>query len=146
VYDENKLKNIYIRGAFDTSPIPEEPIAEEEIEEEAEEEAAKAEEEAEVTLLEEVEIEDPLESEFFDETEDVMDEQPLPPTPEVPLVLWLATNDMFYTHHTRSADEWEYTTTPRIVTGGLMAIQAFVVANNRAWIATANGLVTMSVQ
>ena len=99
-----------------------------------------------MTLLEEVEIEDPLESEFFDETEDVMDEQPLPPTPEVPLVLWLATNDMFYTHHTRSADEWEYTTTPRIVTGGLMAIQAFVVANNRAWIATANGLVTMSVQ
>jgi tetratricopeptide (TPR) repeat protein len=146
VDDENKLKNIYIRGAFDTSPIPEEPIAEEEIEEEAEEEAAKAEEEAEVTLLEEVEIEDPLESEFFDETEDVMDEQPLPPTPEVPLVLWIATNDMFYTHHTRSADEWEYTTTPRIVTGGLMAIQAFVVANNRAWIATANGLVTMSVQ
>ena len=38
VDDENKLKNIYIRGALDTSPIPEKPIAEEEIEEEAEEE------------------------------------------------------------------------------------------------------------
>ena len=95
--------------------------------------------------MEEVEIEAPSESEFVDETEDV-DEQPLPPTPEISLVLWIATNDVFYTHHTRSADEWEYTTTPRIVTGGLTTIQAFIVANNRAWIATANGLVTMPVQ
>ena len=155
VEDENELKNIYIRGALDTSPIPVKPIGEEEAEEDigedlgedtVEEAEENTVEEAEVTLVEEVEIEDPLEPEFFDETEDVMDEQPLPPTPEVPLVLWIATNDMFYTHHTRSADEWEYTTTPRIVTGGLMAIKAFVVANNRAWIATANGLVTMSIQ
>lgn len=148
IEDENKLKNIYIRGGLDTSPIPEEPITEEEIDEVPQDEAPEedaADEEAEVPLIEEVEIEDPAETEFFDESEDVI-EEPLPPTPEIPLVLWIATNDVFYTHQTRSADAWEYTTTPRVVAGGLMAIQDFVVANNRAWIATANGLVTISVQ
>lgn len=133
--DENKLRNIYIRGTLDTSPVIEEPVVDEEIVEEIEEEI-------EVLPIEEVETEAPLESEeFFPE-----EEQPLPPIPQIPLVLWIATNDLFYTHHTRSADAWEYTTTPRIVTGELTAIQAFTVANNRAWIATAIGLVTMSVQ
>ena len=148
--DENKLRNIYIRGALDTSPIPiieEEPViegdSEEGIEEGITEEIV---EEIEVLPEEEMETEDFSESEFFPEMEEVIEEEPLPPIPEVPLVLWIATNDVFYTHQTRSADAWTYTTTPRIVAGGLMAIQAFVVANNRAWIATANGLVTMNVQ
>ena len=152
--DENKLRNIYIRGTLDTSPIIEEeepvieeyPVIEGDIEEEIvegiEEEIV---EEIEMMPEEEVEMEDFLDSEFFPEME-VIEEEPLPPIPEIPLMLWIATNDMFYTHQTRSADAWEYTTTPRIVAGGLMAIQDFVVANNRAWIATANGLVTMSVQ
>ena len=107
VDDENKLKNIYIQGTLDTSPIIEEAVSEEEI---------MVEEEA----------------------------QPLLPTPEVPLVLWIATNDLFYTHHTR-AGTWQDTTTPQIVSGEL-TIQSLVVANNKAWIATANGLATVSIQ
>ena len=149
VDDESKLRNIYIRGDLDTSPIPiieEEPVIEGEIEEGIEEGMAEEiVEEIEVLPEEEVETEDFSESEFFPEME-MIEEEPLPPIPEVPLVLWIATNDMFYTHQTRSADAWTYTTTPRIVAGGLMAIQSFVVANNRAWIATANGLVTINVQ
>ena len=151
--DENKLRNIYITGTLDTSPVIEEAST---VEEDTGEEA---EEEAEAPPVEEVEAEDTSESEFFSESEDFFSEsedfvsetddfdvvEPLPPAPEVPLVLWIATNDMFYTHRTR-ADAWGYTTTPRIVTGGLMAIQVFTVANNRAWIATGSGLVTMSVQ
>ncbi len=148
VDDENRLRNIYIRATLDTSPpvIEETPTVEEETDEEAEEGTEEQ-------PIEEVGVEDTSESEFFSESEDFLDEtddydvvEPLPVAPDTPLVLWIATNDMFYTHQTRSADAWEYTTTPRIVTGGLMAIQAFAVANNRAWIATANGLVTMSVQ
>lgn len=131
--DESKLRNIYIRGTLDTAPVIEE--------------VSTVEEEAETLPSESVETEGTSESEdFFSETDDFDVTEPLPPAPEVPLVLWIATNDMFYTHQTRSADAWEYTATPRIVTGGLMPIQAFAVANNRAWIATDNGLVTMSVQ
>ena len=52
--DENRLKNIYIRGALDTSPIPEVPIAEQEIQEEtAEENKEETQEETEGTLAEE---------------------------------------------------------------------------------------------
>ena len=134
--DENKLKNIYIRGTLDTSPVIEEPVSEEPVEE-------PFEEETEIVPEEIVEIEDPSESEFFPEMV-VEEAQPLPPTPEVPLVLWIATNDLFYTHYTRSG-AWRDTTTPQIVSGEL-TIQSLVVANNRAWIATANGLATLSVQ
>ena len=140
--DENELRNIYIRGTLDTSPpIIEELVIEEDVEEEGIEEdteglPVETEETPELSVSE-------SESEFFPETED-LDVQPLPPTPEVPLVLWIATNDLFYTHRTRSG-AWKDTATPQIVSGELV-IQSFVVANNRAWIATANGLATMSVQ
>ena len=139
--DENKLKNIYIRGNLDTSPVIEEPVIEEPVEEPFAEETS---EETEIVPEEVVEIEDPSESEFFPEMIVEEEAQPLPPTPEVPLVLWIATNDLFYTHHTRSG-AWRDTTTPQIVSGEL-AIQSLVVANNRAWIATANGLATVRVQ
>ena len=135
--DTNKLKNIQIRGTLDTSPIIKEPVIEEAIAEETAEETEIAPEAV-------VQIEDPSESEFFPETMVEEEVQPLPPTPEVPLVLWIATNDLFYTHHTRSG-AWRDTTTPQIVSGEL-TIQSLVVANNRAWIATANGLATVSVQ
>jgi hypothetical protein len=136
--DENRLKNIYIRATLDTSPVIEVPIVEEEAEEETNEET-------ETLPTDIVEIEDPaVVEESFAETEEVIEAQPLPPTPEVPLVLWIGTNDLFYTHHTRSGT-WKDTTTPQIVSGEL-AIQSLVVANNRAWIATANGLATVSVQ
>lgn len=137
VDDENKLKNIYIRGTLDTSPVIEEAAIEEAVE-------APFAEETDIVPEEIVEIEDPSESEFFPEMIVEEETQPLPPTPEVPLVLWIATNDLFYTHHTRSG-AWQDTTTPQIVSGEL-TIQSLVVANNRAWIATANGLATVSVQ
>lgn len=140
VDDENKLKNIYIQGTLDTSLVIEEPIIEEEVEEPFEEEIS---EETEIVPEEVVEIEEPSESEFFPEMM-IEEARPLLPTPEVPLVLWIATNDLFYTHHTRSG-AWQDTTTPQIVSGEL-TIQCLVVANNRAWIATANGLATVSVQ
>ncbi len=141
VDDENKLKNIYIRGTLDTSPVIEEPVIEEVVEEPFVEETP---EDTEIVPEEVVEIEDPSESEFFPEMMIEEEARPLPPTPEVPLVLWIATNDLFYTHHTRSG-AWQDTTTPQIVSGEL-TIQSLVVANNRAWIATANGLATVSVQ
>lgn len=137
IEDENKLRNIYIRGTLDTSPVIEEPIVEEAIEEETVEET-------EALPTEIVEVEAPLIDELFPEIEEVEDPQPLPPTPEVPLLLWIATNDLFYTHHTRSG-AWKDTATPQIVSDEL-AILSLVVANNRAWIATANGLATVSVQ
>ena len=67
-----------------------------------------------------------------------------PPPPPTPLVLWIATNDLFYTHHTRSG-EWEDTMTPRIVAGELI-IHAFAIGNDRVWIATDNGLAAMNLQ
>ena len=130
--DANKLKNIYIRGTLDTSPIIEEPVIEEPVEEPFAEEIPA---ETEIVPEEVVEIEDPSESEFLPEM--IVEEK-------VPLVLWIATNDLFYTHYTRSGT-WRDTTTPQIVSGEL-TIQSLVVANNRAWIATANGLATVSVQ
>ena len=135
--DENRLKNIYIRSTLDTSPIIEEPVIEEMVAEETGEET-------EIVPEEVVAIEDPSESEFFPEMIAEEEVETLPSTPEVPLVLWIATNDLFYTHHTRSGT-WRDTTTPEIVSSEL-AIQALLVANNRAWIATANGLATVSVQ
>ena len=151
--DESKLRNIYIRGTLDTSPIITEVSTVEEAPEKEEETETPPDELVEMENTPEPEDSfsetDDFDSEFedaFSETDDFDVTEPLPVAPEVPLVLWIATNDMFYTHQTRSADAWEYTTTPRIVTGGLMPIQAFAVANNRAWIATPNGLATMSVQ
>lgn len=119
IEDENDLKSIYIRGILDDSPIVPN-----------ENETGR------------VETTDPPTSEFSPETELVAEEVP-PPLP-TPLVLWIATNGSFYTHHTRSG-EWEDTTTPQIVSGKLI-IHAFIVVNNRAWIATNNGLAAMNIR
>lgn len=122
IEDESDLRNIYIRGILDNTPI-----ASEENE----------------TLP--VETADPPTSEGSPETEALaLEEEVPPPPPPTPLVLWIATNDAFYTHHTRP-NEWEDTTTPQIVSGELI-IHALIVVNNRAWIATNNGLATVSVQ
>ena len=131
IEDENDLRNIYIRGALDTSPI--------------------AEKEPEVEPVEE--IPDPTISGFTPETEGLEIEPEIeeletelpPPTPQIPLVLWIATNKDLYTHHTRSADVWQYTTTPQILTGELI-VDSLVVVNNKVWLGTSNGLATMSAQ
>ena len=122
IEDENDLRNIYIRGALDTSPI--------------------VKEEPEVEPVEE-EIPDPTISEFSPETE-ALEIEP-PPKPQIPLVLWIATNHDLYTHHTRYSDVWQYTTTPQILTGELI-VESLVVVNNRVWLATSNGLATMNGQ
>ena len=122
IEDENDLRNIYIRGALDTSPI--------------------VKEEPEVEPVEE-EIPDPTIPEFSPETE-ALEIEP-PPKPQIPLVLWIATNHDLYTHHTRYADVWQYTTTPQILTGELI-VESLVVVNNRVWLATSNGLATMNGQ
>ena len=131
IEDENDLRNIYIRGARDTSPI------------------AKEEFEAEPVA----EIPDPTISEFSPETEGLeieseiegLEIEPPPPMPQIPLVLWIATNKDLYTHHTRSADIWQYTTTPQILTGELI-VDSLVVVNNKVWLGTSNGLATMNAQ
>ena len=123
IADEMKLRNIYIEGVLDDSPVV--------VEESETPELLIDEESA-------VDVSDPLAPEFSPETAAV---EMQPPTP---LVLWIATNDLFYTHYTRS-DEWEDTTTPRIVAGELI-IHAFTVDNGRVWIATNNGLAAMNVQ
>ena len=120
IEDENNLKRIYIRGILDKSPIvpnENEPVP--------------------------VETPDPPTSQLSPETELVAEEVP-PPPPPTPLVLWIATNGSFYTYHTRP-DEWENITTPQIVSGDLI-IHALIVANDRAWIATNNGLATTSIR
>ncbi len=122
IEDENDLRNIYIRGALDTSPI--------------------VKEEPEVEPVEEG-IPDPTISEFSPETE-ALEIEP-PPKPQIPLVLWIATNHDLYTYHTRYADVWQYTTTPQILTGELI-VESLVVVNNRVWLATSNGLATMNGQ
>ena len=122
IEDENDLRNIYIRGALDTSPI--------------------VKEEPEVEPVEE-EIPDPTISEFSPETE-ALEMEP-PPKPQIPLVLWIATNHDLYTHQTRSAGVWKYTTTPQILTGELI-VESLVVVNNRVWLATSNGLAMMNAQ
>ena len=123
IEDENDLRNIYIRGILDKTPVV-----------------------TEVNETLPVETPDPPTSEFSPETEALeLEEAVPPPPPPTPLVLWIATNDLFYTHHTRSSDDWEYTTTPQIVSGDLI-IHALIVVDNRAWIATNNGLATVSVQ
>ena len=122
IEDENDLRNIYIRGALDTSPIVKEESDAEPVEEE---------------------IPDPTISEFSPETE-ALEIEP-PPKPQIPLVLWIATNHDLYTHHTRYADVWQYTTTPQILTGELI-VESLVVVNNRVWLATSNGLATMNGQ
>ena len=123
IEDENDLRNIYIIGILDKTPVVEE-----------------------VNETLPVETPDLPSPEFSPETEALELEEEVPPPPLLtPLVLWIATNESFYTHHTRSSDDWEYTTTPQIVSGKL-AIHALIVVNNRAWIATNNGLATVSVQ
>lgn len=120
IEDENDLKSIYIRGILDKSPIvPNENGAAP------------------------VETPDPPTPELSPETELVVEEVP-PPPPPTPLVLWIATNSSFYTYHTRP-DEWENITTPQIVSGDLI-IHALIVANDRAWIATNNGLATADIR
>ena len=131
IEDENDLRNIYIRGARDTSPIVKVELEAEPVEE----------------------IPDPTIPEFSPETEGLeiepeieeLETEPPPPTPQIPLVLWIATNKDLYTHHTRSADIWEYTTTPQILTGELI-VDSLVVVNNKVWLATSNGLAAMNAQ
>ena len=120
IEDENDLKSIYISGILDKSPIVPN-----------ENEAAP------------VETPDLPTPELSPETELVVEEVP-PPPPPTPLVLWIATNSSFYTYHTRP-DEWENITTPQIVSGDLI-IHALIVANDRAWIATNNGLATTNIR
>lgn len=122
IENETDLRNIYIRGALDTSPVAKEEPVVEPVEEE---------------------IPDPTISEFSPETE-ALEIEP-PPKPQIPLILWIATNKDLYTHHTRSSDVWEYTTTPQILTGELI-VKSLVVVNNRVWLATSNGLATMNAQ
>ena len=131
IVDETKLRNIYIRGVLDDSPV---------VMEEGETSELLIDEKSALEAL------DPVPPEFSPEIN-----QPQagslevePPPPPTPLVLWIATNDLFYTHHTRSG-EWQDTTTPRIVAGELI-INAFTVGNGRVWIATNNGLAVMNVQ
>ena len=122
IEDENDLRNIYIRGILDKTPVVEE-----------------------VNETLPVETPDLPSPEFSPETEALeLEEEAPPPLPPTPLVLWIATNDAFYTHHTRP-NEWEDTTTPQIVSGELI-IHALIVGNNRAWIATNNGLAVMNLQ
>ena len=131
IEDENDLRNIYIRGARDTSPIAKEELEAEPVEE----------------------IPDPTISEFSPQTEGLeieseieeLETEPPPPVPQIPLVLWIATNKDLYTHHTRSADIWQYTTTPQILTGELI-VDSLVVVNNKVWLGTSNGLATMNAQ
>jgi tetratricopeptide (TPR) repeat protein len=122
--DESDLRNIYIRGILDKTPVVEE-----------------------VNETLPVETPDLPTPELSSETEALaLEDEVPPPPPPTPLVLWIATNEFFYTHHTRSADDWEYTATPEIIMSGELTIYALIVANNRAWIATNNGLATVSVQ
>ena len=130
IEDENDLRRIYIRGALDDSPVV------------VEQNEAPSIETPEPLIDEAPPVEVPERPfEFSSETEALEIQPPPPPTP---LMLWIATNDLFYTHHTRSG-EWEDTTTPRIVAGELI-IHAFTVNNGRVWIATNNGLAAMNVQ
>jgi tetratricopeptide (TPR) repeat protein len=122
--DESDLRNIYIRGILDKTPVVEE-----------------------VNETLPVETPDLPTPELSSETEALaLEDEVPPPPPPTPLVLWIATNEFFYTHHTRSADDWEYTATPEIIMSGELTIHALIVVNNRAWIATNNGLATVSVQ
>ena len=133
IEDENDLRNIYIRGTLDDSPVV---VAENE---------APSIETPEPSIDEEpllsAAVPDPVDPEFSPETEA---SEIQPPPPLTPLVLWIATNDLFYTHHTRSG-EWADTATPRIVAGELI-IHAFTVGNGKIWVATNNGLAAMNVQ
>lgn len=131
IENEDDLRSIYISGALDTSPIPEET--------------------PEVPPIEEMPDPDvepfPTEEASEPETEgvefetDVLDLEP-PLVMQTPLVLWIATNHHLYTHHTRAADVWQDTTTPRILTGEFV-IRALTVIDNRVWLATSNGLATV---
>ena len=121
IENENDLRNIYIRGALDTSPIVQEEPEEIPVEE----------------------TPDPTISEFSSEIAG-LEVEPPPPKPQIPLVLWITTNDDFYTYHTRP-QAWEYVAMPQI-TRGELTTKALVVINNRVWIATSNGLVSTNVQ
>lgn len=139
ITDEIKLRRIYIEGVLDDSPVV------------VEENEALPVDTPEPLIDEEpqfpAEVEDPLTPESVLETEALEVESQTevskiqPPPPPTPLVLWIATNDLFYTHHTRSG-EWEDT---RIVDGELI-IHAFAIGNDRVWIATDNGLAAMNLE
>lgn len=142
ITDEIKLRRIYIEGILDDSPVV------------VEENEALPVDTPEPLIDEEpqfpAEVEDPLTPESVLETQTLEVESQTevseiqPPPPPTPLVLWIATNDLFYTHHTRSG-EWEDTMTPRIVAGELI-IHAFAIGNDRVWIATDNGLAAMNLE
>lgn len=138
IEDESDLRNIYISGALDTSPVVEE-----------------------APEVLPIETPDPTISEFTSEASEFalevpetdgleveapsgLEVEPPPPTPRVPLVLWITTNKFFYSYHTRS-EVWEYIAMPQILRGKLTT-NAIVVVDNKAWIATSNGLATTSVQ
>lgn len=139
ITDEIKLRRIYIEGVLDDSPVV------------VEENEGLPVDTPEPLIDEEpqfpAEVEDPLTPESVLETEALEVESQTevskiqPPPPPTPLVLWIATNDLFYTHHTRSG-EWEDT---RIVDGELI-IHAFAIGNDRVWIATDNGLAAMNLE
>ncbi|MCG9133862.1 tetratricopeptide repeat protein [Candidatus Poribacteria bacterium] len=121
IENETDLRNIYIRGVLDDTPIvieENEPVP--------------------------VETPEPPISGFSPEIEGAEEVEVPPAPPPTPLVLWIATNKSFYTHHTRP-DEWVDTTTPRIVSGELI-IHALIVANDRAWVATNNGLAAKNIR
>lgn len=119
------LGAIYIAGVVDTSP-PDAPLVEE-------------------TVPDEEPL--PEEEGFLEIGED--DALLEAPTPELrtPLVLWIATNDDVFVYYTRLAADsgWKTIRTPRTLTGELTA-QCIAVANDRAWIGTSNGLVTISAE
>ena len=118
IEDKKDLRHIYIRGVLDNSPIVS-----------GQKETVP------------VAPPNPPPSEFPSETDGL---EVAPPVSSTPLVLWIATNDLFYTHHTRPA-KWDDATTPQIVSGELI-LQALMVANDRVWIATNNGLAMMKVE
>lgn len=133
IEETTDLGAIYIAGVVDTSP-PDAPSVEETAPDAVEETAPD---------------EEPLPEEegFLEIGED--DALLEAPTPELrtPLVLWIATNDDVFVYYTRLAADsgWKTIRTPRTLTGELTA-QCIAVANDRAWIGTSNGLVTISAE
>ena len=121
VENENDLRSIYISGVLDTAPIVEEAPEPPAIEENTP---------------------DPIDPDFSPESEGFALEPP--PIPQIPLVLWIATNHHLYTHRTRSGDVWQDTNTPRIFSGALN-VHALAVVADKIWLATSEGLATLKV-
>lgn len=152
IEEKTDLDNIYIAAVADTSPIA--PETNEELPQETPNPVPP--EQSTPELAPEIEETEEIgETGGTEETteiiegiaaieEEAIEEVEIPPTPSTPLVLWIATNDDVYTYYTRS-DMWQTTGTPRIITGK-STVQCIAVMNNRAWIGTTNGLVTISAQ